>query len=197
LNRILIADDHLMFATALQFLLRALDAEIETVAVGSVGYALQQLASDPRFDLVLLDLVMPHVDGLEGLQSIKAGHPTLPVAILSGSSDASLVRKALAMGAIGWLPKTMSGEPLIHALRLMIAGQQFCPPEFLQTAMPTPGYSAREADVANLLAAGLTDKEIGNRLSIQLGTVKVHVKRLLKKSGAENRTKFALIQRER
>jgi DNA-binding NarL/FixJ family response regulator len=139
---------------------------------------------------------MPDIDGLTGLSQIRALYPDQHVAILSGTSDPASVRKALNSGAVGWVPKTMSGEPLIHAIRLMAMGQKFFSPELLDDN-PTNGLSDREAQVAQLLALGLSDKQIADRLVIQLGTVKVHVKRVLKKSSAPNRTKFALMYQGR
>lgn len=88
----------------------------------------------------------------------------------------------------------MAGEPLLHAIKLMLAGHKFVSPDLLRQPLPTP-LTRREIDVADLVATGLTDKEIAERLSLQLGTVKVHVKSLLRKFGADNRTKFALIYR--
>jgi two-component system nitrate/nitrite response regulator NarL len=114
--------------------------------------------------------------------------------MLSGIADAHAVAQALDQGAAGWLSKTMGGEVLLHALKLLMAGQRFVSPEFLRTPLPTP-LTRRESDVADLIATGLTDKEIAERLSLQLGTVKVHVKSLLRKFGVGNRTKFALIYR--
>lgn len=193
--RVLVVDDHAMFATALQYLLQAVDDNVVAVAATSVSGALGELSRQPAFDLVLLDLVMPDVDGLTGLRLLREQHPVLPIAMLSGSTDRQQVRAALDAGAAGWLPKTMGGLALLHALRLMVAGQTFCPPQLLRETEPVPALSKREAEVAELLATGLADKEIAARLSLQPGTVKVHVKRLLKKSGAVNRTRFALLHR--
>ena len=196
MTRILLVDDHLMFATAIRFLLQSLAPEVDAVPVGSVQAALEQLDDDDGFDLVLLDYIMPDVDGLAGLAQIKVRHATINVAILSGSSDPISVRKALAMGAMGWVPKTMPGSSLLQAIRLMATGQKFFPPELLDDR-PEPGLSERETQVADLLAMGLSDKQIADRLSIQLGTVKVHVKRVLKKANAANRTRFALMYQGR
>lgn len=195
MQRILVVDDHSMFATALRYLLQAADATIDTVAVTSVSAALEELRQQPAFDLVLLDLVMPAIEGLSGLRLLREQHPELRIAMLSGSTDRQQVTAALDAGAAGWLPKTMGGPALLPALRLMMAGQTFCPPELLREAEPLPELSNRESEVAELLATGLADKEIAARLSLQPGTVKVHVKRLLKKSGAANRTRFALLHR--
>jgi DNA-binding NarL/FixJ family response regulator len=193
MKRILIADDHLMFVTAMQFLLHSLDETIQADIAESIEEVRHQLQGE-TYDLVLLDLIMPGMNGLEALRALKDDYPDLPIAILSGAGGGVIVRDALSAGAVGWIPKTMGGESLIHALRLMAEGQRFCPPELLQDAQ-TDELSAAERRVGELLSRGLTDKEIANQLGIAPGTVKVHVKKLLRKSGADNRTQFALRQR--
>ena len=192
-QRILFIDDHLLFSDALLFLLQSLDNTIEYRAVGTVQEGLDTLDAE-CFSLVMVDYAMPGMNGLEALALFSARSPEIPVAMLSGIADAHAVAQALDQGAAGWLSKTMGGEVLLHALKLLMAGQRFVSPEFLRTPLPTP-LTRRESDVADLIATGLTDKEIAERLSLQLGTVKVHVKSLLRKFGVGNRTKFALIYR--
>jgi DNA-binding NarL/FixJ family response regulator len=194
MKRILIADDHLMFVAAMQFLLRSLDETIQADIAESIEEVRRQL-DGKTYDLVLLDLIMPGMNGLEALKALRDDYPDLPIAILSGVSGGVIVQDALSAGAVGWIPKTMGGEPLIHALRLMAKGQRFCPPELLRDAQTDELFSAAERRVGELLGRGMTDKEIANQLGIAPGTVKVHVKKLLRKSGADNRTQFALRQR--
>lgn len=190
---ILIVDDHTLFASAMQFLLGALDAELQTETTSSVSVALDRLACG-AFDLVLLDYSMPAQSGFAAFDALREQNSHLPIAFLSGMDDQRLVMQALDRGAIGWLPKTMSGEPLLHALHLMLSGERFVPPDLLRS-MPASTLSSRERDVAELLADGFADKEIADRLDIQVNTVKVHVKALLKKYNADNRTRFALAYR--
>lgn len=187
---ILIIDDHTLFASAIQFLLQALDENVVTRSASSVLSGLNFLRGQ-KFDLLLLDYAMPNQNGFSVFNTIRAAHPTLPIAFLSGTYDERTVRQALELGASGWLPKTIAGEALLHAINLMMSGERFVPTDLLIAAPAIP-LSGREMEVAELLADGFADKEIAERLSLQLNTVKVHVKALLKKYGADNRTRFAL-----
>lgn len=188
--RILMADDHAMFGAALHYLLKSADVDIEINPVCSVAEVLQVLENNAPPDLILLDYAMPSVDGLAGLEIIRSRYDAIPIAILSGNTDPVLVRAALANGAVGWVPKTLLPGALIHALRLMKTGQRFVPPELLEAA-PLHGLSEREGEVGLLLAQGHSDKIIAERLGIEPSTVKVHVRRILKKSGVSNRAQYA------
>ena len=192
--RILVADDHAMFAAALHYLLKSADVGIEVDPVNSIAEAMENMERLGVPDLVLLDYAMPDLDGLQGLDLILGRHNSANVAMLSGTTDPLLVRSALANGAVGWIPKTMPPSSLIHALRLMAGGQRFVPPELLDN-LPQQGLSEREAQVALLLAQGHADKIIAERLGIEPSTVKVHVRRVLKKSGAGNRAQYAAMIR--
>lgn len=188
--RILVADDHAMFAAALHYLLKAADLGIEVEPVNSVVEVLDYLEKKGVPDLILLDYAMPDIDGLEGLDLILGRYENALVAILSGTTNPLLVRSALDKGAVGWIPKSLPPASLIHALRLMAGGQRFVPPELLDS-LPQQGLSEREAQVALLLAQGHSDKIIADRLEIEPSTVKVHVRRVLKKSGAATRAQYA------
>ncbi|MHA6729189.1 response regulator [Devosia sp. A369] len=192
--RILVADDHAMFAAALHYLLKSADVGIEVDPVNSVAEALDNMEQHGAPDLVLLDYAMPDIDGLQGLELIRARHGNANVAMLSGTTDPLLVRVALAKGAVGWIPKTLPPAALIHALRLMADGQRFVPPELLKEG-PQQGLSEREAQAALLLAQGHSDKVIADRLGIEPSTVKVHVRRILKKSGVTSRAQYAAMVR--
>lgn len=174
----------------MQFLLASLDASIDAQIEGALSNALARLDAE-RFDLVLLDYAMPDTSGIEAMKQLQAHHPQVPVAFLSGLDDARLVAGALDMGAAGWLSKSMGGQKLVLALNLLLAGERFVPANLLLREPQLP-LTQREQDVAALVAQGLADKQIAEALDLQVGTVKVHVKNLLRKSGAENRTKFAI-----
>ena len=188
---ILVIDDHLLFADSLKFLLDSTASGMEAQVFPALEPALAFLNGPGAADLILLDYSLPQSDGMASLDRIRIEYPNVPVAFLTGLDDPLLAIEALERGAIGWLTKSMSGEALIGALRLMLAGERFVPASLLlpdQSSLLTP----REREVATLLAQGLADKQIAEQLGLETGTVKVHVKHVLRKFGAENRTKFAL-----
>lgn len=197
MKSLLIADDHLMFGNAMAYMLSQIDPNVRVLAVGSVDQTLEQLDNAGPFDLVLLDYEMPKNNGLQGLEMIQKQHPEQTVGMLSGRTDAHLVKAAIDGGAIGWLPKSMSEEPLLHALRMMAAGGQFIPKEVLaelkQLEDRWGSLTPTETMVANLVADGLADKEIATHMKLSPKTVENHVRALLKKAGVANRTKFAVM----
>lgn len=197
MKSLLIADDHLMFGNAMAYMLSQLDPDVRVVAVGSVEQALEQLKQTEPFDLILLDYEMPRINGLSGLRLIKEQHPQQSVGILSGRTDAHLVKTAIDGGAIGWLPKELPEEPLMHALRMMAAGGQFIPKavltELKQAEDRWGSLTRTEMQVATMVAEGLTDKEIAAKMGLSPKTIENHVRALLKKAGATNRTKFAIM----
>ena len=192
--RILVADDHAMFGEALHYLLKSVDPELEIEPVASVAAALEAISQGGEPDLVLLDYAMPDLDGLQGIDAIRSRYGKVRIAMLSGNTDPVLVRSALTKGVLGWIPKSLPPASLIHALRLMMAGQRFVPPELLEVPA-LQGLSEREGQVALLLAQGNPDKVIAERLGIEPSTARVHVRSILKKSGAANRAQYAAMVR--
>ena len=200
MKSLLIADDHLMFGNALAYMLSQMDPNVRVVAVGSVTECLDCLEDGQVFDLILLDYEMPRIDGLAGLKMIHETYPDQTVSMLSGRTDPKLVKSAIDGGAIGWIPKSMSEEPLLHALRMMAACGQFVPTDVLAELADYESQwgdlTPTEAQVANFVADGLTDKEIASQLQMAPKTVENHVRQLLRKADVENRTKFAVMFRE-
>ena len=190
-RNLLIVDDHLLFADAVKFLLESSGADIEVRVFSSLAGVMDFLSTDAPVDLLLLDYSMPGSNGIEAMEMAAARRPGLPIAFLSGLDDPQVAGEVLQRGAVGWLPKSMPGEALISALNLVLAGERFVPADLLLRQQASP-LTPREQDVAALLARGLSDKEIAEQLSLQVGTVKVHVKSLLRKFDASNRTQFAL-----
>lgn len=193
-KRILIIDDQLLFAESLIYLIDSLGRDIECFAFNSVDQALAGLEAGQTFDLALIDYAMPTGNGIEGMRQLKAKRNDLPVAILSGHDDPAFVLEAVQAGAAGWLSKAMGGQSLVNALNLLLAGERFVPAALLERPEPN-NLTRREQQVAALVSQGLTDKQIAADLGLEQGTVKVHVKSLLRKSGTQNRTQFALRHR--
>jgi two-component system, NarL family, nitrate/nitrite response regulator NarL len=196
--RILLADDHdLVRETIAAFLQAHGFAEVSLAA--SIGDARAMLVERP-YDLLLLDYSMPGMNGLESMGQLRAEHPKLPVAILSGSASRDLAEAALRAGAVGFLPKTLSAQGMVAAIRAMLAGEVFVPTDLLVSDAPQGdgmlSLTRRETDVLRGLCAGKSNKEIARDLDLQEVTVKLHVKTLSRKLGARNRTHAAMIARD-
>lgn len=197
MKSLLIADDHLMFGNALAYMLSQMDPNVSVTAVESVAKVMVRLEAGDVFDLILLDYDMPRTNGLQGLEMIQQQFPEQTIGMLSGRTDPRLVKSAIDGGAIGWLPKTLSEGPLLHALRMMAARGQFIPKEVLEELQLYEdrwgNLTPTETQVANLVADCLGDKEIAAQLDLAPNTVRNHVRAILTKAGVENRTKFAVM----
>lgn len=196
MTKILLADDHDLVRDTLKLFLEAGGMGPITVA-GSVSEAEAALA-DPGtgpFDIVILDYDMPGMNGLEGLRRIL--QVAAPVVLLSGSAAAAVARDAIGAGARGFLPKTMPATALTAAIQLILGGETFFP--FSLDSGPAEeriSLTAREQEVLQLLAEGLSNKEIARELGVQEVTVKLHVRTLSRKLGARNRTHAVMIARD-
>lgn len=207
--KLLVCDDHALFREGLGFVLRQLDAEAEVLEAVDADQAFAQVAAQPELDLVLLDLGLPGVDGLEALRRLRAEHPEVPVAIVSASDRPEVVRAALAAGACGFIPKSSSGALLRSALQVIFAGGVYIPTELLEAqdagvagrdaaarASAAALLTPRQQDVLRLVARGLTNREIAGVLGLSEGTVKNHVAAILERLEISNRTEAAWVVRE-
>lgn len=197
-TRILLADDHDLVRDTLALFMQA-EGEFDVTTVSSVDSALEAMNAADPFDLILLDYNMPGMNGLQGLSRTISAGPGTPVALLSGDASATVVDQAIAAGAAGFVPKTLGASSMIVAIRLMILGEVFVPFNYTQqtAAASIEGLTNRETQVLKALAVGMANKEIARQLELQEVTVKLHVKTLLRKLGAKNRTHAAMIARDR
>lgn len=214
--KILIADDHRLVIEAVKAKLSELGAGIEFVLALSVDELLAGATDD--LDLALIDLNMPGADGQAHIDEIRRRHPAVPVIVLSGYEDPSIMRSALERGVLGFIPKAYSPEVMLSAVRLVLAGGVYVPPMML-TALPpgiVAGVSAssaaagepfargnggtqtlehlrsvlteRQVEVLQLLSQGKPNKLIGRSLGISEGTVKIHLAAIFRALNVRNRT---------
>jgi DNA-binding NarL/FixJ family response regulator len=190
--RVLIADDHPLVRDALARALLELDPALQALQTGSLE-GLIELARAGTADLALVDLNMPGMNGMGGLQQLRAAAPTLPLVVASGQDDAPTIRAVLATGAAGFIPKSERAEVLIGALRLVLAGGTYVPPRLLEAPPPAAsvsigGLTPRQIDVLRLLMRGEPNKLIARELGLTEGTVKIHIAAILRALQARNRT---------
>ena len=196
--KILLADDQDLVRDSLVTLITAYSPGAEVTGVPSLDAALGMLRRGTRYDIAILDLQMPGMNGLEGLGKVIASWPDLPVVLMSGAARDSDVENAIGMGAKGYLPKTMAGKVLVRAIELILAGEVYLPstalrqvPGTVQTEKPSE-LTEREYQVLQQLKEGLANKEIAQRLDINVATVKLHLRSLSKKLDVRNRTELVL-----
>ena len=193
--KILHADDHSMFREGLGFFLRLLDARVVALEASNLPSTLDKLTLESPVDLLLLDLEMPGMNGLEGFYTIRRRYPDLPIAIVSGVNDARIIRTLLDGGARGYIPKLAGSEQLMDALRRILQGEIYLPHALFIPASQTTAdadktspLTSRQLEILPLLAEGMPNKKIAVTLGVTEGTIKQHLKELFKRLGARNRT---------
>jgi DNA-binding NarL/FixJ family response regulator len=201
-TRILIADDHVLVADTIGNYLARLEDDVVVDKVANFAEVTAHAERGLHYDLVILDLKMPGMNGLNGLSKARELFAGTPVAMMSGFADPQNVEDALRLGAIGFLPKMMSGRAMLSAVRLMLSGEQYVPGSLLQpvdSARPASGVnlSRRELDVLRCLKSGYPNKKIAIELGIEPVTVALHLRNAFKKIGAANRADAVRILIER
>jgi DNA-binding NarL/FixJ family response regulator len=199
--RVLIADDHGMVRTGLVEMLSG--SEVEVVGTASTGKQAVQLTEKLKPDVVLLDIRLPEMDGLEVLERIRQRHPQIKVVILTNYDNPTYMARAAALGASDFLLKSASRDELLAALRAAAAGQSPVGEgpfrEMVELLSGRPAWddkeiplTQREAQVLRHLALGLSNKEIGRSLGISVETVKEHVQNIFRKLQVSERTQAAV-----
>ncbi|RME33540.1 MAG: DNA-binding response regulator [Gammaproteobacteria bacterium] len=202
--RVLIADDHALFRTGLSALLQQLADEVRVLEADSYDRVRELLEEEGAPDLAILDLDMPGFDQMRGLRALLEDHPALPVLILSGSLDPLHMQMVLDAGALGYIPKTSPSQVLLGAIRLVLAGGLYVPPDLVglgeHPAPPGPApregpveMTRRQHEILQLVIAGHSNKVIARKLGIAEKTVKSHLGAVFRILGVESRTQAALV----
>lgn len=193
--RVLLVDDHAMVRKGLALFLKAFD-DLELVGEAETGMAAIQLCSDILPDVVLMDMVMPEMDGVATTKAIRQQFPQIQVIALTSFKEGDLVKNALEAGAIAYLIKDVSAEELARAIRAANSGRATLSSDAAQalvqssTKSPQPGLdlTAREREVLVLLVEGLNNTQIAEMLTVSPSTIKSHVSSILSKLGVTTRT---------
>ncbi|MFC0401397.1 response regulator transcription factor [Paraburkholderia rhizosphaerae] len=205
----MLVDDHALFREGLRLILTQLDADTEVVEAENCAGAFRMADQRTDLDMVLLDLSLPDISGMEALHRLRAEHPGLPVVVLSGRDDPATILDALDAGAMGFIPKSSTSRVLMSALRLVLVNGVYIPPAALEVAgarqsapaavsaidatqplgrLPEKALTGRQMQVLELLVQGKPTKLICRELGLAEGTAKVHIASVFRALHVANRT---------
>ncbi len=193
--RVMLVDDHTMVRRGLATFLKVFD-DLQLAGEAESGEAAIQLCAEVAPDVILMDMVMPDMDGAAATRLIRQQFPQVQVIALTSFKEGDLVKNALEAGAIGYLLKDVSADELAEAIRAAHAGRATLSPEaaqaLVETAnqppLPRPDLTEREREVLALMVEGLDNTQIAGRLTVSSSTVKSHVSNILSKLGVSSRT---------
>ena len=201
-SKILIVDDHPLFREALKQAISGGVANASVSQAGSLDAATAILGKDDGFDLVLLDLRMPGVQGLSGLIYLRAQYPNIPVVIITAADDQGLVQRALNLNAAGFIPKTSGIATILEAVNAVLKGDIWVPDGYDQIspadketdeiAKRVATLTAQQIRVLMMLKEGLLNKQIAYELGVSEATIKAHVSAILQKLHVSSRTQAVI-----
>lgn len=203
--RLLVVDDHKLFADGLGYVLNTISENVELNIVNSSQSALKEIDSNSDYDLILLDLNMPGIDGISLLNAIKERNIIIPCVIISASEDINRIKQAIDLGAFGFVPKSYSSTQLKDAINVVLNGDTYLKDDLIKKIkrisriddqcankisllLNKYGITKRQYEVLKLLAKGYSNKQIACTLFLSNHTVKSHVAALLGALQAGNRT---------
>jgi DNA-binding NarL/FixJ family response regulator len=199
--KLLIVDDHGLVREGLKAILGQSDLQAQCLEAWDEASIWQQITQHADIDLVLLDIQLPGLSGMELLKRIVKDRPQLPIIMLSADHDSDTVSQALQSGASGFMPKSSLNQVLISAIRLVVAGGVYIPPEALLKSVSKPqvalkpavsldslGLTNRQIDVLRLLLKGMSNKLISRQIDLAEATVKIHIRGILRALNVTTRT---------
>lgn len=200
---ILIADDHPLFRDALKRAVARVLPQAHLIETDSVPGLFEAATRHPEADLLLLDLNMPGAQGFNALVHLRGQFPQIPVVVVSACEEATVMRRALACGASGFIPKSSSLDTIALAIDEVLAGQVWLPagvdprgslePDEQALALRIAELTPQQFRVLGMLGAGLLNKQIAWDLGVSEATIKAHMTAILRKLGAHNRTQAVLM----
>lgn len=201
-HRIVIADDHPLFRDALRLAVQDALAGVIIDDAGSLKETLDILSATDDVDLVLLDLKMPGVQGFSGLMLMRAQFPLVPVVVVSGSEETSVISRAISLGALGFIPKSAPVADMQAAISTVLKGDVWLPEnvdlsaqgnaEIDDLARRLSTLTPQQTRVLMMLREGLLNKQIAYELSVSEATVKAHVSAILQKLNVDSRTQAVI-----
>ncbi|WP_434278695.1 response regulator [Acinetobacter sp. CE-15] len=203
---ILIVDDHPLFRHALIQAVRYSLPQAQISETATVNEFYERLENGPEPDLVLLDLNLPGASGFSALVHVRAQYPALPIIVVSAHEDASIIQRAIAHGAMGYIPKSAHPSHIGEAIRQVLDGDIWLPPNLPAANMNFDPRAADETALAEriqsltpqqfrvlmMVAEGLLNKQIAYELDVSEATIKAHVTAIFRKLGVQNRTQAVL-----
>jgi DNA-binding NarL/FixJ family response regulator len=202
ITRILIADDHPLVRGALRQAVANAVAGADIVECGTLDDVTKSLNANPDVDLVLLDLAMPGVRGFSGLMVLRAQYPGVPVVVVSGKEERSVIRLCIDFGSSGFIPKSTDMETMQNAIRTVLSGDVWVPADVdlsgpvdrdaVDSVRRLASLTPQQVRVLMMLSEGLLNKQIAYELSVSEATVKAHVSAILQKLGVESRTQAVI-----
>ena len=209
--RIVIADDHALVRGGVGILIKTLHPATELIECNNYEKILKVLNSAEPVDLLLLDLLMPGMDLVKSVKHICTKWPDVPVIVISVREDMQTIREALRSGAMGYIPKSSTPDVTMNAIRLVLSGGIYVPPDALQLGggynasdgeppderenssggiqgAPAHGLTTRQVEVLDLISEGGSNKQIATELGLTPGTVKMHLSRIYKVLNVKSRT---------
>jgi len=190
--KILVADDHELIQQGISLFLQSYQPAAVRLQARSLPEVLDAVQAHTDIDLILLDLVMPGMHGPSSIEQIRQASPATPLAILSAHDDPLKIRTSLQAGAQGFIPKSLNREAMRHALDCILSGGIYTPARALpdDDAGP-PQLTPRQYEILQLLAGGMSNKEIGQQLALSPATVRTHLSAIFQRLGVKNRTQAA------